>query len=90
MIDTTNSGLPVAANEDAWKRMSDQDRARLIAAWNDFWLRPGNAPATSSMSVNFAPIVLEPAVADENPTDNWRGPEPTAAERASLRDWNKS
>ena len=88
MIDTNSNALPVAASEDAWKKMSDQDRARLIAAWQNFWFRPGNTPAVYGVSgMTFATIVVEPAATDENSVADWKGPAPSAAERKSMEKW---
>jgi len=80
--------LPVASSEHDWKMMSDQDRARLIAAWSGFWFQP--TPCVNGVSgIEFARIVLEPTVTDENSSlADWKGA-PTAAELKSANDWNK-
>jgi hypothetical protein len=73
---------PTVKSKFEFDMLSDEAKAQALFAWSDFWL---HRPTPTMGARSDTPIVI-PAP-DVDPRAEWA---PTAEERASLNDWNKS
>ncbi len=76
---------PSVKNQDEFDRLSPEQQAAMLHAWQGFWLKP--APAVDVRSGSGIVIPESPAHVD---TENWKQP-PTAEEKQSISDeiWKK-
>lgn len=82
--------LPVARNEAEFRRMTPEQKATLIAQWQEFWLGSPTPAVNGASGVSFPAIAIEQQPTAPNPElETWKGPAPTREERKAMEndDW---
>jgi len=88
----TSDGLPIASSKDAWDRMSDEEKATILAAHEKTWRHGGSGAVPTSpgraLAPNPAPPVPPAFDADDRRIsgDDWQ-PSPEQLEGIHSQAW---
>jgi hypothetical protein len=87
-IHMSPDGLPYAASNAAWDRMSDEEKATILSQWTKTWSAGGScASPTSARSAPAAPAPPKPFDTDDRTIrDNWL-PSPSELAGTKFNDW---